>query len=808
MKKLNLLQHDPSNPFQAFSDDGLIYLDSLALPPGLPPAAHAPQPPAPPVDPSASLESTDGLPQSSPGSSRPGSIHTTTSTTGGSGTTATASGSSTASPFVINITYDSSVSTAPSAFTTAMSSAVQYLESQFSDPVSINIHVGFGEVNGTALGSGQLGASEYYLNSYSYSQLTGALKADAKTSTDATAAASLPATDPTGGTYWVSTANAKALALSGASTATDGYVGFSSSYAFDYNNADGVTAGTYDFFGTAVHELAEVMGKAMLTGGTIGTTPNGYYGLDLFHYASPGVRDFSASTPGYFSIDGGVTNLGGFNTVSGGDAGDWGSGMGNDSFNAFSNSGVVNAVSNSDLTVLDTIGWDRVLPAGPSVTIGLVADTGASSTDKITNNDALTGVTTAGVVVTLSEGSVTLGTATANASGVWSFTPASLAQGANTIAASAVVSGTSVNSSLTFTYDTTPPVVSIGLVSMTGTTSTSNDALQGTTDPNAPVTLTEGTTTLGSTTANSAGAWSFTPALTSGTHTIVATSQDLAGNVGSGSLSFTYAPPAPTGISVAAVTKQLGSVATTGGLAGSISLAGVTETGGVAGDSYSYTLGGASAGLFTLTTSANTGTLSTRTSGVAGAANGKAYLLSVTANDTTAGVSGPASPLAVIVGGAGADTISIGTLLGGAAEPAFIYGLAGNDAINGAGVAGHLWIDGGAGADTMTGGSGGTTYLYGATTESNSNAMDIVTNFSASRDLIDLTGLNTALTYVGQLAGSATSLGKHQVGWQQSGGNTFVYVNTANKTESLGATNMKIELAGTVTLAGGNILHG
>ncbi len=47
----------------------------------------------------------------------------------------------------------------------------------------------------------------------------------------------------------------------------------------------------------------------------------------------------------------------------------------------------------------------------------------------------------AGVVVTLSEGTVTLGTATANASGVWSFTPASPAQDANTIAASAVVSG-------------------------------------------------------------------------------------------------------------------------------------------------------------------------------------------------------------------------------------------------------------------------------------------------------------------------------------------------------------------------------
>ena len=55
----------------------------------------------------------------------------------------------------------------------------------------------------------------------------------------------------------------------------------------------------------------------------------------------------------------------------------------------------------------------------PAVTEKLVADTGSSSTDGITSNDALTGTAGANATVTLKEGSTTLGTTTANTSGVW-----------------------------------------------------------------------------------------------------------------------------------------------------------------------------------------------------------------------------------------------------------------------------------------------------------------------------------------------------------------------------------------------------
>ena len=277
-------------------------------------------------------------------------------------TEATSGGSSTTSPFVINVTWDASIASAPAGFTAGVTAAVQWLESQFVNPATINIDVGYGEINGAPLGSNELGESYYWLNSLSYSSLVGALRANATSPTAAAAVASLPPTSPVNGTFWATTAQEKALGLTAANgAATDGYVGFSSSLPFTYNDSNGVAAGTYDFTGTVLHEITEVMGRALETGGSIGSTANSYYADDLFHYSAPGVRDFSASTPGYFSVDGGATNLGGFNTVPGGDAGDWGSNMGNDSANAFSSPGVVNTFSSSDLATMNAIGWE---PAG------------------------------------------------------------------------------------------------------------------------------------------------------------------------------------------------------------------------------------------------------------------------------------------------------------------------------------------------------------------------------------------------------------------------------------------------------------
>ncbi|GAC1356434.1 MAG: hypothetical protein NVSMB42_15210 [Herpetosiphon sp.] len=561
---------------------------------------------------------------------------------GSGGTTTVASGSS-ASPFLINISWDASVSSAPVGFQSAVIAAAQYLESKFADPVTINISVGYGEVNGTALSSGSLGQSLSYLNSYSYSTLRGSLAADATSPQDSSFLASLPSAAPVSGPFWTTSAEAKALGLSSATgTGTDGFVGFSSAYPFTYANSTGVSSGTYDFNGTALHEMTEVMGRLMLAGQTIGSAANSYDLLDMMHYSSAGVRDFSASTPGYSSVDGGQTSLGQFNTA-GGDGGDWASSVANDALDAMSASGVVNAFSANDVIEMDALGWNT-----PSVPAPLPAPTPTPSP--------------------------------------------------------------------------------------------------------APV------------------------------------------------------PVAPTGVSVTPVTSGIAAAQISTGIIGGAALAKLVEVGGTPGDTFTYSLGGNGASAFVLSTSNNSATLSAAAGGIAAGAGGRLYGLLVTSNDTSNGSSSPARPVDVIVGSSGADTVNVAALTGslGAATPTFVFGLAGADRIDGTGMTGSLWINGGVGADVMTGGSGANDYIYTSTADSTASAMDVITNFHSGTDAIDLTGLGMSLGVVGKLK---TSIAAHSVGWQSSNGNTFVYANVSNSAEGLSTSNMKVELQGSISLAPNNFHH-
>jgi hypothetical protein len=257
-----------------------------------------------------------------------------------------------------NITFDASVNSAPTEFKTTVLNVANFYAQTFSDNVTVNLTVGFGEVGGNALPSNALGASLTYLASTSYKSLVGALKADMTSSADHSSVASLPSNDPTSfGHYWVSTAEAKALGIY-SGTGVDGSIGFSSTAAFDYNAADGVAPGSYDFFGTVAHEFSEVMGRMLVAGGRIGYYLHSYSALDLFHFAASHVRTFSGTKAGYFSVDGGATNLENFNTNPSGDFGDWSSAKGVDAFNAFATPGVAAPVSSADLTALDVIGWN------------------------------------------------------------------------------------------------------------------------------------------------------------------------------------------------------------------------------------------------------------------------------------------------------------------------------------------------------------------------------------------------------------------------------------------------------------------
>jgi Ca2+-binding RTX toxin-like protein len=287
---------------------------------------------------------------------------------------------------ILNLTYDASVANAPAAFTTALNSVENWFQTNFLDAVTVNIAVGYGEVKGMTLGPGSYGSSYTNMGWYSYTQLKNALAADVSSAPDASAVASLPSADPIGGSYAVPLAQAKALGLS-SSTGIDGYVGFGTS-GFDYDNSNGISPGQADFFGTAVHEISEVMGRLKWDLST------GFHGaLNLFDFTSPGVRTFSATTPGYFSPDNGVTHLGNFNTIAGEDFGDWDSSVPNDVFNASGGGGAVGTISTGDLQEMDVLGWDRV--TGPDLSVSNLAGNVSSLSYAI--ND--TGTSTAGASI-------------------------------------------------------------------------------------------------------------------------------------------------------------------------------------------------------------------------------------------------------------------------------------------------------------------------------------------------------------------------------------------------------------------------
>ncbi len=253
----------------------------------------------------------------------------------------------------IVLSFDSSTSSAPSGFDAAVRAAASYLDTLIVNSITVHIDVGWNEVGGNPLTSGAVAAGGPAMATLSYSQVRTALyNARDSVATD-TAWANLPASDPSGGRgFSVSTAQEKAWGLISANLGqTDGVVGFSSAYSYDFSTTGTVPSGELDFNGVALHELTHALGRVSDFGTSL-TTPSV---LDLFRYTGAGTLATSASQTAYFSYDGGVTNLDYYSTS--GDPGDWAQSAGADSFDAYSVTGQRNVMTQTDITEMNVLGF-------------------------------------------------------------------------------------------------------------------------------------------------------------------------------------------------------------------------------------------------------------------------------------------------------------------------------------------------------------------------------------------------------------------------------------------------------------------
>lgn len=261
-----------------------------------------------------------------------------------------------ASALVITPTFDSSITAAANAadIEGAVYTAVDAIAGLYSDPATVNILFKTGA--GSFLGSSSSG---FYTASYSFYRSLLAFDGAAHPANTAlaTALVNLPKGNDSNGTRNIAATSANFRAGLGVAAATpcfnasgnfvsgcgqtfDGVITLSSSEPIDYKRPVPAYNGhnlQYDGVRVIEHETDEILG-----GGGAGSTLNDIaaFGqnnshdpftfldgpLDLYRYSGPNTPSFttSGSATSYFSIDGGVTDIVGFNQHSGGDFADFG----------------------------------------------------------------------------------------------------------------------------------------------------------------------------------------------------------------------------------------------------------------------------------------------------------------------------------------------------------------------------------------------------------------------------------------------------------------------------------------------------
>ncbi len=304
----------------------------------------------------------------------------------------------------------------------AFATAANLWTSKLIDPVTKRLDVSFEDLGPDVIG--QAGLNSIVM---SYSQIKDALVADAKSSDDIAAVASLPGgpslrffTNLSDGSIvldsdlsennkslYVNRANLKALGL----LVDDGFTAdaaiiFNTFFKFDFDPGDGIMADAFDFVGGAAHEIGHALGFVSGVDAVDYFTGFGpgdhsvdlnlwavHSVLDLYRYSGesiffggPETLDFVAGGASYLSLDGGATSLGTFSTGyfngDGSQASHWQDNLGLGIMDPTGDLGESVVIKGLDVRAFDVIGWDlapTVVPEPASAAllaiggIGLIA---------------------------------------------------------------------------------------------------------------------------------------------------------------------------------------------------------------------------------------------------------------------------------------------------------------------------------------------------------------------------------------------------------------------------------------------------
>jgi hypothetical protein len=286
-----------------------------------------------------------------------------------------------ATGLVIHATFDSSITSNPNAaaIEAMINRAISIYELLFSDPITIQIRFRYATTgpDGTPLPAGRIAQSNFVYYTIPWNTAVDAIRADAKTSNDTLAIASLPGI-ALSANILPSSANGRSVGGNtppamfangtvGPGGPYDGIVTLNSSAPYQFSRPPNV--GSYDAQRWTEHEIDEVMGL----GSRLGFPGNDLRPQDVFSWSSPGVRNLTSSGTRYFSINGGSTNVVNFNQTPPGDFGDWFS-TGCPQAHPYVQNAYGCPGQSSDVTAtspeginLDVIGYDLVSPTGASI---------------------------------------------------------------------------------------------------------------------------------------------------------------------------------------------------------------------------------------------------------------------------------------------------------------------------------------------------------------------------------------------------------------------------------------------------------